>query len=597
MAHPSSSASVPDIDSWLRKQSALDWAAAGVPALQQWDPALLNAARLLAGSVTPMALLLGERGILLANDATSGLFRETLGVDTSVNARSVHEVLPYSSAFYADVLVRALAGESLEFARQPIRVIEAGQPRTRWFNLSFPPVSAAGAALQAVLGIASDVTALMQDIQQLSDSELRLRLALDGSGMVGVWTLDPATHMTIADSNVVRMYGLPSQTTNIGVQDHRFIDAIHPDDREAVRAALSQAIASGTEYRRRYRIAAQDGQWRWVVASAAPARDENGLVVRFLGVVVDITDQMQMANALAESRFQFQTLTEALPQIVWSCDASGVHDYFSARWSEFTGISQQEVTPETWKQLVYPEHQAMVARVWNRALRTGQPYDLDYRFRHHSGTYRWLRVMALPLRDDQGRISRWFGTSTDIHDGYLLAQERERLTQQLHRAATEDMLTGVLTRRAFFERAAALLRARGRGAASLLMLDIDHFKRINDTHGHTSGDAVLANCARHIVASIRSVDIAGRLGGEEFAILLPRCPHEEALEVAERIRHMIESNPVPIADAVEWQLTISIGVTTCADGQRSLEQLLASADKALYLAKSNGRNRVQSASD
>lgn len=584
-----------DADRWLQAQAALDWPSVSLPELREWNPALVTIARLIAVSSTPMALLLGPRGILLANDAAHTLFYETLGADGAVNGRSVHDVLPDSSSFYAHALARAHAGEAPGFSRQPIRLTANGQPQTRWFNLDFTPAPSVDGNLPAVLGIASDVTPLMHEIRQLADSEQRLHLALESSGMVGLWTMDLPSRMTTADSNVARMYGLPKATTTIGVEDRRFIDAIHPDDRAATREAFSHAIASGTDYRNRYRILGEDGRLRWVVTSATPARDENGKIVRFLGVVVEITDQMQVANALAESRFQFQTLTEALPQIVWSCDVEGVHDYFSARWSEFTGIELDDVTPETWKQLVYPEHQEMVQRAWHQARGTGEPYDIDYRFRHHSGEYRWLRVMALPVRDDQGRINRWFGTSTDIHDGYLLAEERERLTRELHRMATEDVLTGVLTRRAFFDRASALLRPDARGPVSLLMLDVDHFKRINDTHGHATGDKVLAACARQMLVGIRDVDIVGRLGGEEFAILLPRCTHDKAREVAERIRSRIEHTPFPGTDGQPWKVTASIGVTTTSDDAATLEQLLANADKALYLSKRSGRNRVQSA--
>ncbi|MBA2127253.1 hypothetical protein DLM45_13615 [Hyphomicrobium methylovorum] len=83
----------------------------------------------------------------------------------------------------------------------------------------------------------------------------------------------------------------------------------------------------------------------------------------------------------------------------------------------------------------------MVASVWTKALRTGEAYDIDYRFRHRSGEFRWLRVMALPIHDDEGRIIRWFGTSTDVHDSYIVTEERERLAQELERIATEDQLT------------------------------------------------------------------------------------------------------------------------------------------------------------
>ncbi len=310
--------------------------------------------------------------------------------------------------------------------------------------------------------------------------------------------------------------------------------------------------------------------------------------------MVDITDQMETAVALAESRFQFQTLTEALPQIVWSCDAEGRHDYFSKRWSEFTGIPREAITEDTWKELVHPQDWPMVSRIWNEARSCGKPYDLDYRFRHHSGEHRWLRVMALPIRDDAGQITRWFGTSTDIHDAYLMAEERKALARELERIATQDQLTEALTRRAFIERAsAAIADARRAGKpTSLLMLDIDHFKSVNDTYGHPGGDKVLATVAKRMMRNLKKQDLIGRLGGEEFAVLLPGCAPRKARNVAERIRLAVETSPVCISGEAELTVTVSVGATTSVLPDHDLDWMLGIADKALYQAKTSGRNRA-----
>jgi diguanylate cyclase (GGDEF)-like protein/PAS domain S-box-containing protein len=539
-----------------------------------------------------MAMMIGPRGILAANESAQRLFDKTIGA--AINGRSVLDVLPDSAAFYAAVLEGGLAGKTLSFREQPIRLASKGRHRTHWFNLDFMPVHGSDGTPLAVLGIASDVSSFVRRIHSLSESEQRLRLALEGSGMVGIWTLDLASGMATADANVARTYGLSPELCEGGVADERFIAAIHPEDRQRVNAALARTINTGTPYRCKYRVIADSDQTRWVITSAKPALDEAGKVAQLLGVVVDVTDQMETAAALAESRFQFQTLTETLPQIVWSCDAEGRHDYFSARWSEFTGIEPEDITEETWKELVFPEHSTMVANVWNNALRTGQPYDIDYRFRHRSGQYRWLRVMALPVRGDDGQIMRWFGTSTDVHEAYLLAEDRERLARELERVATEDALTGLLTRRAFIDKVTAMINRnlRSRHQASLLMLDIDHFKSINDTYGHPAGDRVLASAASRLRAAVRKQDIVGRLGGEEFAVYLPQCSKREALEVAGRIRDLMGSDSITLEGGGAVVATVSIGVTTGPENRLTLDQSLGVADKALYLAKTGGRNRA-----
>ncbi|HEY0218800.1 MAG TPA: diguanylate cyclase, partial [Afipia sp.] len=358
-------------------------------------------------------------------------------------------------------------------------------------------------------------------------------------------------------------------------------------------AALETAVATAQPYRCRYRVPEQGKRVRWVIASGKPAFDDDGKLSRLLGIVVDVTDQMETAVALAESQFQFQTLTEALPQIVWSCDAEGRHDYFSERWSEFTGIPREAITEETWKQLVHPKDWQMVSRVWNESRLCGKPYDLDYRFRHHSGEYRWLRVMALPIRGDNGQITRWFGTSTDIHEAYLVAEERKALARELERIATQDQLTEVLTRRAFIERANASIveTTRNGKPTSLLMLDIDYFKSVNDTYGHPGGDKVLATVAKRMKGALKRQDIIGRMGGEEFAVLLSGCTPRKALNVAERIRLAVETSPVCIVGGVELTITVSVGATTCLSPDHDLDAMLGIADKALYQAKASGRNR------
>lgn len=575
----------------LAEISHFDWPSSGLPPFQDWPAALSMAARLVAHASVPMALMVGREGHLVPNAAATVLFSEFTRGDFL--GRSVEEVVGEGAKFYADVLSRVFTGESCSFHDHPMRLVRNGQWATRWFNLHFTPVADAQGQVLGVLAIASEVTSHVQCARNLRESEQRLKLALESSGMVGVWDFDVKTNISTADANVARMYGLSAAGCVRGVDDGHFIRAIHAADRARVEETLRTAIETRTSYRCKYRVLPQGGALRWVITSAKPVYDERGDLVRMSGVVVDVTDQMETASALAQSRFQFETLTEALPQIVWSCDAQGQYDYFSARWSEFTGILSHEISEDTWKMLVYPPHWDMVRKAWRDAVATGTPYDVDYRFRHHSGEYRWLRVMALPIRDDEGNITRWFGTSTDIHDSYLAAEERARLTKELERMATEDQLTELLTRRAFINSASAAIAQASAHAApvSLLMMDLDHFKSINDEYGHPCGDQVLAVAAKRIKACVKKQDLVGRLGGEEFAILLSGCGAREAKAVADRICRALEARPIAMENGLSVAVTVSVGATTRSALDDDLASLLLVADKALYQAKAAGRNR------
>jgi diguanylate cyclase (GGDEF)-like protein len=170
--------------------------------------------------------------------------------------------------------------------------------------------------------------------------------------------------------------------------------------------------------------------------------------------------------------------------------------------------------------------------------------------------------------------------------------------KELTRLATIDPLTDIYNRRYFLERAGEeFIRARRYDVVfSVIMLDVDHFKRVNDTHGHAGGDTVLKHVCRRVAEMLRAVDIFGRLGGEEFAVCLPETAAAEAGVLAERIRARLAIAPVALgAAATELTATASFGIATFNPADKDFAALLARADAALYEAKAAGRNRVAAA--
>lgn len=202
--------------------------------------------------------------------------------------------------------------------------------------------------------------------------------------------------------------------------------------------------------------------------------------------------------------------------------------------------------------------------------------------------WRW-RVSRLILR--QKHLERAVAERT-----LELRREKQDLLaarEALHERAIKDGLTGLFNRRAFFdilEREFARIKRQG-GSLALIMADLDHFKKINDTHGHLAGDAALQECARRILASVRPYDSVGRYGGEELVILMPECSLEEAVERAEQVRRAIAQQPVA-TPAGEIQVTGSLGVAATTNLATTPEELVQSADRALYCAKKRGRNCV-----
>jgi PAS domain S-box-containing protein len=141
--------------------------------------------------------------------------------------------------------------------------------------------------------------------------------------------------------------------------------------------------------------------------------------------VVAARDTLQRMNSA------FRILTDAMPQMVWSTLPDGFHDYYNARWYEFTGVPPGSTDGEAWNGMFHPEDQDHAWGIWQHSLRTGEPYEITYRLRHHSGEYRWTLGRALPLRNESGVIVRWIGTCTDIHEAKMIAEENEVLSREL----------------------------------------------------------------------------------------------------------------------------------------------------------------------
>lgn len=222
----------------------------------------------------------------------------------------------------------------------------------------------------------------------------------------------------------------------------------------------------------------------------------------------------------------------------------------------------------------------------------GQVAHLQLRMRRWNGESIWVEVNAHASLNPKHGIATVEGVLSDI-------TERKRILEELRHLATVDGLTGLFNRRHFLELCEReLQRARRyRLDVALLMLDADLFKTINDTYGHDVGDEVLQVIARLCQHQMRDADIVGRLGGEEFAILLPQTGLPDALGVAERLRKVIAQTTQPLLDGRMLRFTVSIGVGAGAAQTITLQKLLKIADRALYTAKRRGRNQVVSYQD
>ncbi|QHL88586.1 PAS domain-containing protein [Nibribacter ruber] len=194
---------------------------------------------------------------------------------------------------------------------------------------------------------------------------------------------------------------------------------LHPDDLERTITQWKKALATGHEFEIENRWRSKtDGQYRWFLIRGVPIRDAGDTIIQWVGTHTYIEDQKRMLLALEESTKNFMFLADSMPQLVWTTDPAGYHDYFNRQWIEYTGYDVEASKGDTmWNNLVHPEDQARASARWQHSLRTGEPYEVEYRFkRARDGEWRWFLGRALPQLNADGLIVKWFGTCTDIED-------------------------------------------------------------------------------------------------------------------------------------------------------------------------------------
>jgi PAS domain S-box-containing protein len=156
-----------------------------------------------------------------------------------------------------------------------------------------------------------------------------------------------------------------------------------------------------------------------------------GVMENFIQTIFSDGVSILPEKLLSLTNDSFRALTDQMPQMLWSTLPDGYHDYYNRRWYEFTGVPVGSTNGEAWNGMFHPDDQAKAWSIWQNALKTGEPYEVEYRLRHYSGEYRWTIGRALPIRDDGGQIIRWIGTCTDIHQQKLLLERNEILSQEL----------------------------------------------------------------------------------------------------------------------------------------------------------------------
>lgn len=278
---------------------------------------------------------------------------------------------------------------------------------------------------------------LRRALRRQLESEETAGRAMAASDYVGAWDWDIANDRVMADDRFAAMFGIDAERARNGAPLGAFGAAIHPDDADRVGRQIQTALDNLGAFESEYRLLI-DGSVRWILARGQVYGDGMGAPVRFPGLAIDITSRKAVeaelastVDALGQSEAGFRALADSMPQMVWSTRPDGFHDYYNARWYEFTGVPAGSTDGEGWNDMFHPEDQSRAWEKWRRSLETGEPYEVEYRLRHHSGVYRWTLGRASCVRNEAGEITRWFGTCTDIDEMKRIEQGKELLSQEL----------------------------------------------------------------------------------------------------------------------------------------------------------------------
>lgn len=334
-----------------------------------------------------------------------------------------------------------------------------------------------------------------------------------------------------------------------------------------------------------FRITGDDGvsRWMWLSAHKSTTHCQGGCWVVSL---VDVSRYRDEMETLKQAEEHLRYTVEMNPELPWITDPQGQVLQFTDRWLVATGLTTETARGDGWMKVCHPDDVVSVGASLTESVTKGTPFDVRVRIRLVGVGYRWMRARGFPRRDDKGRIIRWYGYTEDIHE-HVLVEQKIRWT------AEHDTLTGLPNRMLFNRRLETAIDTalQKLSRVGLLVLDVDQFKEVNDLLGHDAGDALLRNFAQKLLLSLPDTATIARIGGDEFAVLLPDI--SSVHEINGHCDMIFEALREPLRfGGRNVECRTSIGAAVYPDhGQRSSE-LMKHADLALYSVKSSGRGRL-----
>ena len=425
-----------------------------------------------------------------------------------------------------------------------------------------------------------------RDAEALRESESRLHAILDHAP-VGIWQVGTDGRYRFVNKRFCDAIGIPESgfliTTNLS-------DLLGEEIAASCQASDSACLAQDEPYVSIEMLPLVDGKVHQLEITKSKLRDTKGKVIGVIGISVDVTERIQAEEALRESEARWSFALEGGGDCVWDWNMQTNEVFLSKGGKAMFGFADDEIgnNMTEWNARVHPEDVArLLVQISDFFRQKQDKFMAEYRVRCKDDSWKWILTRGMVAhRNDEGRVMRMIGTHTDL-------TERKQAEETIQRQAHYDALTQLPNRRLFRDRLEQAIRLSKRDHSSfaLMLIDLDHFKEVNDTLGHDAGDFLLVDAAQRILRCVRESDTVARMGGDEFVVILADIDEPTSIErIALKIIAKL-SSPFLLGEEKAF-ISASIGITLYPADAESMETLLKNADQAMYVAKNLGRNRL-----
>jgi two-component system, chemotaxis family, CheB/CheR fusion protein len=402
--------------------------------------------------------------------------------------------------------------------------------------------------------------------RDLATSEERFRLIADTTSDV-VWDWNLVNSQIWWSDSITKVFGYET-VENISSTDF-WLNNIHPDDKDRVEKSKNNAInKSIAHWEEQYRFRKSDGSYAVIHDKGAVIKDETSMPYRMVGAMTDVTHvertelKLKQKNEELQSLFEeFKFVTDFMPQMVWATRPDGYHDFYNKGWYDFTGLDYESTKNEGWSLILHPDDFERTWQIWKHSLETGEVYETEYRMRRYDGVYRWFLARALPMRDETGKIIKWFGTCTDIHDqkemSDILEQKVEERTRELQRTNAELEVTNAELFQ-FASVASHDLKEPLRKIHMFSTLIKDRYLKNDDGGASDYMDRIISSSARmtkliNDLLSYSRLSIKSLFEPTDLNSVVNEVVADLELSIHEK-QAVVQVEPLPVIDAVPGQI-------------------------------------------